>query len=187
MINIVNRVIAIVVLLVLSVLLIAVAVTPEGVAQLGATVLGQVNVNAISVERLIVSVVCAVLAVIFLWLLGQEFRRPRLHAVPLSATAGGTGAATTIAAESVTQRLRSDVEQVPGVRQVTPIIQGGRRGVNVLLEVRTEPDVDVPGKASEIDQVARESMSRLGVRLDRLRVKLHVARGTSPSSSTPAS
>lgn len=181
MINYVNRFIAIIVLLVLTIALIAVAVTPTGVAGLVAGLLLQVQVDPISIEHLIIAVVGAVLAILCLWLLGQEFRRERIQAVPLTTT--GSGAATTIAAESVVQRLRQDIEQVAGVRQVSPIIRGGGRGVSVLLEVRTDPNVDVPAKAGEIDQVARESMSRLGVRLAHLRVKLQVARGASSAPS----
>lgn len=185
MINFVNRIIATVVLIVLILVLIAVAVTPEGVAQLAAGILAQVRVDPFSVSHLIIAVACVVLVAIFLWLLRQEFRRERIQAVPLTTSGGAAG--TTIATESVVQRLRQDVEQVPDVRQVIPVIQGGSRGVTVLLDVRTEPHVDVPAKASEIDQVARDSLARLGVRLNQLRVKLQVARGASSSSSTPSS
>jgi len=50
-----------------------------------------------------------------------------------------------------------------------------RPALRVDISGRTDPDVDVPPKASEIDQVARESVSRLGLKLNRLRVKIHVA------------
>lgn len=179
MLNFLNRLITIIVLLVLIVALIAVAVTPEGVASFLATQLGLVRIDTFSLTHLIVAVVCIVLALLFLWILGMEFRRQRVQAVPVNSASGG---ATTIAPESVVQRLRNDVEQVPGVRQVAPLIRGGSRGVDIVLDVRTDPDVDVPAKLSEIDQVARQSVESMGVRLKSLRTHLQVARGASSNS-----
>jgi hypothetical protein len=180
MLNFVNRLLVSILLLLLIVLLVAVAVTPQGVAGFLASQLSQVRVDALSVDHLIIAVISAILVVGFVGLLGLEWRRPRPQAIPL--TGSGTGK-TSLAAESVIERLRQDVQQMPQVRQATPILEVRRNAVDVLLEVRTDPDVDVPTKASEIDQVARDSVARLGLKLNRLQVKIHVARGAASQMS----
>jgi hypothetical protein len=182
MLDLFNRLVVSILLVVLVVLLLAVAVTPQGVAAFFAGLLQQVQVDSISVEHLIVAAIAVVLAAICAFILSREWRSRRARAVPV--TAGQT--ATTLATESVMAQLRHDVEQVDGVRQVSPIIHLRGNAVDILLEVRTEGGVDVPGKAAVIDQVARESLERLGVRLRRLQVKLNVARATPSQPSTNA-
>jgi hypothetical protein len=181
MLNFVNRLIVSVLFLFFIILLVAVAVTPQGVAGLFASQLNQVRVDPVSVDHLVIAVVCAVLVIGIGALLSIEWRRPRPQAIPLTGAGAGM---TSLAAESLIERLRQDVQQMPQVRQATPILEVRGKAVDVLLEVRTDPNVDVPTKASEIDQVARESVSRLGLKLNRLRVKIHVARGA--ASQPPA-
>ena len=173
MLNLLNRVIVIMLLVLLFVISLAVAVTPEGVASFGAAQLSQVNIDPISVGRLIVTVVSLAIAVLCVILLRFQFRRRRPESVILT----GSGA-TELASESVVQLLRQDVEAVPQVRQVIPHISGSGKAVDVTLEVRTDPDVDVPAKAAEVDQVARESVERLGLKLGRLRTKIVVGRSS---------
>jgi hypothetical protein len=179
MLNFVNRLLVSILLLLLIVLFVAVAVTPQGVAGFLADQLTQVRVDLVS--HVIIAVICAILVVGFVGLLGLEWRRPRPQAIPLTGT--GTGM-TSLAAESVSERLRQDVQQMPQVRQANPILTVRGKAVDVLLEVRTDPNVDVPTKASEIDQVARDSVARLGLKLNRLQVKIHVARGAASQSPT---
>src|SRR5712691_6880868 len=115
MLNILNRVIVIILLILLLVVSVAVAFTPEGVASFAAAQLGQVKINPFSIERLIVTFVSLAVAVLCGILLRFQFRRRRPESVVLT----GSGA-TELAAESVVQRLRQDVEAVPQVRQVIP-------------------------------------------------------------------
>jgi hypothetical protein len=176
MLNLLNRAIVVLLLIVLFVISLAVAFTPEGVASFAADQLSLVKIDAFSVERLIITFVSLAIAVLCVILLRFQFRRRRPESVIL--TGGG---ATELASESVVQRLRQDVEAVAQVRQVIPHISGSGKAVNVTLEVRTDPDVDVPAKAGEVDQVARESVERLGLKLGRLRTKIVVGRG----SATP--
>src|SRR5689334_16013596 len=120
MLNFVNRLLVSILLLLLIVLLVAVAVTPQGVAGFLASQLSQVRVDALSVDHLIIAVISAILVVGFVGLLSLEWRRPRPQAIPL--TSSGTGK-TSLAAESVIERLRQDVQQMPQVRQATPILE----------------------------------------------------------------
>lgn len=180
--NVLNRIIVSILLVVLTVLLLAVAVTPQGVAALIAFQLNLVQVDPISVQHLIIAVVCLVLCAIFVVLLRLQWARGRPRSVPLT----GPGS-THLATESVVERLRQDVIAVSQVRQVTPTVVGRGKVVDVELEVRTDSDVDVPTKASEVEQVARDSVNRLGLKLGRVRVKIVVARGSAAPPAPSAS
>jgi hypothetical protein len=182
MVNVLNRIIVSIALLVLTVLLLAVAVTPQGVAEFLAFQLNLIQVDPISVQHLIIAAVCLVLCAIFVVILRLQWARGQPRSVPLT----GQGS-THLATESVVERLRQDVVGVSQVRQVTPTILSRGKVVDVALDVHTDADVDVPTKASEVEQVARDSVNRLGLKLGRVRVKIAVARGSAappaPSSS----
>ncbi len=181
MLNLLNRLIVSVLLIVLIVLLVAFAVTPEGVAMFLARQLEQVQVAPVSVEHLVLALICFALAALGLVLLRLQWRRVRPRTVRLV----GTGS-TEVASESVVERLRQDVEVVPQVRQALPTIEQRGQAVDVGVEVRTDHDVDVPSKASEVEQVVRDSLARLGLKVGRVRIKIVVGRPTgSPSAASP--
>lgn len=182
MLNIINRVIVSFVLIILIVLLVPIAVTPQGVAEFLAFELGKIHVDPISLEHLIIVVACLSLISLCVVLLNLEWRRPRPRAVQI---AGPASKSAELATESVAERLRADVEAVPQVRQVQPVILARGGVVDVELEVRVDANVDVPAKAREIDQVVRDSISRLGLKLGRPRVKIVTVKG-STSDPTPA-
>ena len=88
--------------------------------------------------------------------------------IPLAGVSGG---GATVSLESVTERIKNDVEQVPGVRMARPRVRLVRRAVDVLVEVRPEPETHLPAKAEEVHQVVRRAVEeRLGVRLRNIRV-----------------
>jgi cytoskeletal protein RodZ len=172
MVNLFNRLIVSVLLIVIAVILLVVAVTPQSVASFAASQLSQVHVDLISIDHLIIAVVCLVLFALCLILLRLQWSRGRPTSVPLEG-----GGSTELATESVVERLKQDVSTVADVRQVLPTIHVRGKVVDVALEVRTEAGVDVPTKASEVDQVVKDSIARLGLRLGRVRTKIVVARG----------
>lgn len=182
MINVVNRVIVSIVLILLIVLLIPVAVTPEGVAAFFSFQLAGVHVDPISVSHLLIAVACCFLVALCAVLLNQEWKRKRPRAVQI---AGGGRKSAELATESVAERLQADVEAVPQVRQAIPRILARGGVVDVDLEVRVDANVDVPAKAQEIDQIVRDSVGRMGLKLGRPRVKIVCIRG-STSDPTPA-
>jgi len=183
MLNVLNRIFITIVLLGLIVVLIPVAVTPQGVAQLAASILLQVQVDSFSVTHLIVAVVSLVGVVVCLFLIGLEWRRAAVRAVII----GGTGSGSTeLHVGSISQRLRQDLEDLPQVRQVSPSISTNGRRVDVRLEVQTTADVDVPAKAVEIERLAKASLARLGLQKFKLRVKIVCVPGTN-SDSAPTS
>jgi hypothetical protein len=178
MLNLLNRLIVSVLLIVVAVLLLAVAVTPQGVASFAVDQLSRVQVDAISLDHLIVAVVCLVLDALCLIVVRLQWSRGRPTSVPLEG-----GGSTELATESVVERLKHDVSAVADVRQVLPTIHVRGKVIDVALEVRTEAGVDVPTKASEVDQVVKDSIQRLGLRLGRVRAKIVVARGA-PATET---
>lgn len=113
------------------------------------------------------------LALVALMLLVLELRIERPGAVAL---AGDSGAR--LAVDTIVQRLRTDVGTVPDVDQVRPTVRPRRGRVDVDLAVTTAPAVDVPTKAAEVSQVARDTIEKLGLKLGKLSVNLsHTGRG----------
>ena len=132
-------------------------------------------------DRLQLLVVGLLVALVAFGLLYLELRLRRSGAIALAGEAGAT-----LAAETVVQRLRGDVEQVVDVVRVRPTVTARRGGVDVMLAVDTAPDVDVPTKAAEIREVAAGTVERLGLKLGRLNVSLSHT-GRPPIDSPPAS
>ena len=112
-------------------------------------------------------------ALVALFLLALELRVRRPDAVAL---AGASGAR--LSTDTIVQRLRVDVEAVPDVDQARPTVHPRRGRVDVELAVTTAPAVDVPTKAAEVTEVARQTVERLGLKLGKLSVQLsHTGRG----------
>jgi|GEM_PF-6657232 len=180
MLNLINRIVVSLVLVILIVLLVAVAVTPDGVAGFLANLLLQVRVDTFSVTRLIVTAGSLVAALLLLTLLGQELRRPKRGGIILHGED-----AREIGAQSVVQRIRSEVEGLPGVRGANVTLNGGGQVVSPFVEARVDPDVEIPTKAAEIDQVTQDTVSQLGLKLGKVRVKLNVVQNTKKSQPKP--
>jgi hypothetical protein len=172
----VNRVIVSLILIVVALLALAVAVTPTGVASLLANALQQVNVEPVSVDHVLIAVAGLAIAILCVLGLRVQWLRPRPHSIRLA----GPGSSE-LATESIVDALKRDVTAIPDVKSASPIIHGRGNQVDTDIEVRTEPGVDVPSKAQEIEQVVRDSVMRHGVKLGRVRVKIVVGRG----SATP--
>ncbi|MGH2459171.1 MAG: hypothetical protein ACRDIY_09925 [Chloroflexota bacterium] len=182
MINVINRIIVSILLILLIVVLIPTAVTPDGVAAFFSLQLSLVKVDPISIDHLIVVVACCFLIALSAILLNLEWKRPRSRAVQI---AGGGRKSAELATESVAERVEADVEALPQVHRAISRIVARGGVVDVSLEVRVDANVDVPAKAQEIDQVLRDSIGRMGLKLGKPRVKIVCVRGSS-SDPTPA-
>jgi uncharacterized alkaline shock family protein YloU len=110
----------------------------------------------------IIWVCCAAI----LWL---EVRRPRAKTIKVEKVSGGEAELTT---ESIASRLEYNIDQLADVTKVKPIIaSGGRKGVRVDLELETSPEIDVPMKTEEVQQLTKEIVeNRLGLKLDVVKV-----------------
>jgi len=167
-----NRIVVILVLLALIaglLIFIVIAAFPDpmvGVLQNWLGVLGRMT----PLGKVIVTVLSLLAIVICFFLLWLEIRRSSLQTVKISQVIGGEAEMTT---DSVAQRIAYNVDQLADVVKVSPRVMSKGRAVEVLLDVETSPDVDVPAKTDEVLQVARQVIEeRMGLELHKIRVNI---------------
>ncbi len=160
--NVLNRVLVVVFLLGLTALLVV------GVLQPYAS-LATLSYTADAAQTLLAPpglyiwwAVAAVLAIVAILLLVLELRRPRRLTVKVQQT-GGVVELTT---ESVCRSLEYHLAQVPGVMQVRPVVASKGTSVQILLELETDPLLDVPAKSEEVIQLTHELIEgKLGLKM----------------------
>lgn len=182
MLSLLIRIIVTLLFLVVGLLLLAIAVTPQVVAHWFGDLLLSVTIEQVSIDHLVIAVVCVVVDVIGFTILRHQWTRGRRNSVPIQG-----GGSTELATESVVERLKQDVMTISQVVRVLPTIHVRGQVVDVALEVRTDAGVDVPTKASEVDTVVSDSINRLGLKLGRVKTKIVVARGVAGPASPAAS
>jgi hypothetical protein len=129
--------------------------------------------------------VAAGLLVLDLILLFLEFRRSAPQTVRLSSVAGGQAVLSTT---SIEQRLAQAISLVPDVVKVKPTVLGRRNGVEVVLDLETHPQVDVPAKTDEVVAIARDVVeTQIGLRMEKVKVNLRLSErgGKRPSQQPP--
>lgn len=120
--------------------------------------------------QMMVSLAGGIFIIISLLLLLVEFTPTRRTTVLLKQVAGGTA---TVTLEAVVQRVKYDVEQVAGVQEASPVVVSHGRSVSVRVDLRTDPQVEIPAKTEEVCQVVRNTVvNRMGVALKHLNVRL---------------
>lgn len=123
--------------------------------------------------KVVIAVLSLLAIVICFFLLWLEIRQPGMRTVKIPQVTGGEAEMTT---ESVAQRIAYNVDQLPDVVKVNPRVMSKGRAVEVLLDVETSPDVDVPAKTDEVVRVAREVIvERMGLELHKIRVNIRHA------------
>ena len=106
-------------------------------------------------------VLCAAL----LWL---EVRRPRTKTIKVQKVSGGEAELTT---DSIASRLEYNIDQLADVVKVKPTVSSGRKGVVVDLELETSPEIEVPMKTEEVQQLTKDIIENsMGLKLDAVRV-----------------
>jgi hypothetical protein len=138
------------------------------------------------VFTLLIWVVCAAL----LWL---EIRRPNPATVRLRDASQGEAEITV---DSVVNRLEHTILQIPEITRVKPAVRDSRKGVNIVLRLETEPDIDVPAKTEQVQQLTRNTVEdQMGLMLGGIRIQMRhraypKSRGkksvSEPSIDTPA-
>lgn len=175
--NIFNKIVVIVLLLALLALCMVVALFPlqalavvQNSATQAASGLRNMEANQ-GWLFVLVRVALAVLSlVIVLPLLWQEVKPRRPRAVKVVTESGSNAAVTT---DSVARRLAWHLDQLADVVNVTPVVTGGGKLVNVKLNVQTRPEIDVPMKTDEIVAVAKEVITeRMGLQLGKIDVHI---------------
>lgn len=90
--------------------------------------------------------------------------------IPVRTTEGGE---TVMSSDAVARRLKYSIDRLDDVVNVDPVLKTKGGGVDVLLNVRTSPQIDVPMKDAEIKQVARQVLEeQIGLEVKRLRVNI---------------
>lgn len=109
----------------------------------------------------VIWICCAAL----LWL---EVRRPRAKTIKVQKVSGGEAKLTT---DSIADRLEYNIDQLADVIKVKSTISEGRKGVVVDLELETSPEIEVPMKTEEVQQLTQDIIeNRMGLKLDTVRV-----------------
>jgi hypothetical protein len=167
--NVFNRLVMIV-LLVVSMILLPVVLVLVTALPGTATTIGQQALSLLDVfeqnplRSIIVGVSLAVLTFVIcgllLWL---ELHRPSQKVVRIHKVSGETAKMTT---DSIARRLEYHIDQLAEVVSVKPKITARGKGVDVRLLVETAPEIDVPAKTEEISKVAREVIEeKMGLKL----------------------
>ncbi|HHX66319.1 MAG TPA: alkaline shock response membrane anchor protein AmaP [Chloroflexi bacterium] len=107
--------------------------------------------------------VLAVSALILLWLLYMELRRPRRRTVRIKSQEGGTAQ---LGVESIAQSLEYRIDELAGVRRVSSDIVSRGKDVDVIVNLDTSPSVNIPVLTDEIVRLSRDIVEgQLGVRI----------------------
>jgi hypothetical protein len=110
--------------------------------------------------RAAVAVLVVAIAGLLLWL---EIRRPRAKTVRVHKVGG---AEVLMSADAVARRLQYNLDQLPDIVEVKPFISGRRGSVDVQLHLTTKPDIDIPAKSAEIEQLVRNIIEeQMGLQL----------------------
>ena len=176
--NVFNRVIMILVILaVFLVLTIGLFVPFESLAVMGGVASSTLHtLNRIRPEFLLpfraLLILCAILIdVLLIALLFLEVRGPR-HTIRVTRVSSGQVSVTT---ESLAERIQYHVDQLPGVIKVQVNVAPRGGEVDLVLNIQTGSDVNVPEKAEQVLQVTRQVVEdKMGLKLGRQpRVNIH--------------
>jgi hypothetical protein len=119
----------------------------------------------------------AISAVIAIFMLVLEFRRPKAKSVRLQSVSGGQ---VEVSLKTITDRIAYDVDQLPGVLKTKPTAAARKGGVVVEVDVNVAGDTDVPARAAQIVEVVRRAVEqRVGIKLAQP-PKVKVQAATSP-------
>jgi hypothetical protein len=94
-----------------------------------------------------------------------EVRRPKPKAIRVEQATGGE---VEVSINSIADRLKYEVDQLPGVLRVKPRVSARRGGVVIALDVETIAGVEVPQKAEQIVEMARQVVEdRMGLKISK--------------------
>lgn len=175
--NIFNRIVVILLLLTLLALVILVAVFPIEAAGYAAQAIETARAFVANLETAYYALyvagriaLIAVAVILFGLLLWAELRPRRPKAVRVQTD---TGSHATVTTDSVARRLSWHIDQLADVVSVTPQVTAHGKSVDVLLDLETSPEIDVPMKTDEVVAVAREVITeRMGMQLGRIQVRI---------------
>ncbi|MCS7282865.1 MAG: alkaline shock response membrane anchor protein AmaP [Anaerolineae bacterium] len=165
--NIVNRVVMVVGLLLTIPLCVVLLVAPipvlNAVGEWTAQTVQWLNTIAAPLRFLlgiVFALVWLLLAALLLWL---ELRRPPRRMVRVTRVDGGQ---VEISLNAIDEHITYELEQLPGVLRVRPRSRAQRNAVAVEVDVETAGDRDVPDQATRIlETIQRTLEEKIGVRM----------------------
>jgi hypothetical protein len=178
--NVFNRVVTILVLLLLLLTVLSVAVFPVETFSGVARSLGTADYLLGALERtsfwpyVVVRGASVLLAVAIFGLLFWAEIRPASRRGVQVRTGAGSRAVVTI--DSVERRLAWHIDQLEDVITVAPHVYPRGRTVNVVLDLQTSPEIDVPAKTDEVVNLTRRVLSeRMGLQAGKIEVRIEHA------------
>ncbi len=175
--NIFNRIIVVLLLLAILLLAVVLAIFPTQALVVGQSALGAAANGLRSMEgsnfwlllaaRIVLVLAVALVAVVLLWL---EVRSPGPRRIKVHTEAGSQAE---VMADAVSQRLAWHIDQLADVVSVVPHVRPRGRSVDVLLDLETSPDVDVPMKTDEVVACVKEIIvERMGLQAGKIQVNI---------------
>jgi hypothetical protein len=106
------------------------------------------------------------MTVILAFLVILEVRRPRARFIRVEKAAGGE---VQVSVASIVDRLKHEIDALPGVLGVKPRVTSRRGGVAIHLQVDIAAGLDVPVQAGQIVETARLVVEdRMGLKMARV-------------------
>lgn len=178
--NVFNRVVVVLLLILWLVAVLAVAAFPSELVRVVQANLDGMAGGLVAVEtshfwlylagRVLLVLVTVFLTALLLW---AELRPHTPRGVKIQTAAGSDAEVTT---DSVARRLAWQIDQLPDIVSVRPHVYVRKVGIDVLLELRTSPDVDVPGLTDEIVNLSRQLITeRMGLKVGKVEVRVEHA------------
>lgn len=134
---------------------------------LGVNTVGQFSAAQ---QLTVTGVALLVLLIAFLMLILELRPTSGEKMISVRTTEGGE---TVMSANAVARRLKYSIDRLDDIVDVEPVLEAKGSGVDVLLHVRTSPQIDVPMKDAEIKQVTRQVLEeQIGLEIKRLRVNI---------------
>lgn len=180
MINLFNRVVAVIVWLALLAGIVYLAVAPVGglsaVAARMSAFAGQLTAwQTANATNFLIGQIAVGLAALLLFgtLLWVELWPKRRRGVRVHTSEGGSVELDT---QSIARRLVWHLDQLAEVITVVPSVKARGSGVDIQLEIETAPDIDVPMKTDEVVEVTRDIIEQdMGLKLGKLDVRMRHA------------
>jgi len=178
--NALNRIITILVLLLLLVLVVPLAIAPVPTLQWMQEMLARFETFLTEAEALhgwvfILGRIAALIAavVVLITLIWREVRPRRVRSAKLETNLGSRG---TVSLDSVAHRLAWHIDQLADVISVDPRVVSRGRSVDIVLNLETSPDTDVPMKTDEVVALTREILTdHMGLEVGRVVVNMRHA------------
>jgi hypothetical protein len=175
-----NRVLAVIVLIFLLIVAIALTINPDATLALAQDWIGALQswlADAAAAQRtlyLAVRVIAPLVLIPLLALLLWREVRPRRRQAARMQTESGSRA--NVSLDSTARRLAWQIDQLADVITVSPKLTARGGSVDVVLDLETHPETDVPMKTDEVVAAARELLTgQMGLQVGKVVVNIRHA------------